>query len=184
MAEELTGADGALAVFVPSTGPEDGPGIAVRTRVAAIGQAPSNDIVLDDDTVSSRHAQLEFEGDGWKLTDLESRNGTFVDGVRLAAGIPTPLPRAATVAFGAMELLFNPTPGADPASASEPEVRERVPIAERKALRLPVWLLALIVLLLAVLIALTVAYGGGAAPAVDSATETPTALLLPSTFLL
>lgn len=41
-----------------------------------IGRA--GDIALYDDTVSRRHARLDVDGDEWFLTDLESRNGTYV----------------------------------------------------------------------------------------------------------
>jgi transcriptional regulator with PAS, ATPase and Fis domain len=37
----------------------------------------------DDDRVSRRHARVRFERGRWTIEDLESRNGTFVDGVRV-----------------------------------------------------------------------------------------------------
>jgi DNA-binding NtrC family response regulator len=40
-------------------------------------------LVLDDATVSRRHAQLSWNGQDHLLVDLESRNGSRVDGVRL-----------------------------------------------------------------------------------------------------
>ena len=59
--------------------------IPVVSAVTRIGQGAQNDIVLDDDTVSTSHARLEFVSGGWKLTDLESTNGTFVNGARIVA---------------------------------------------------------------------------------------------------
>jgi hypothetical protein len=47
----------------------------------------ANDLVIDDTRVSSRHAVLEWNGRGWSLSDLGSKNGTFVAG-RPAAGAP------------------------------------------------------------------------------------------------
>jgi pSer/pThr/pTyr-binding forkhead associated (FHA) protein len=41
----------------------------------------ANDLVLDDPRVSARHARLEWTGRAWKLTDLSSKNGTFVSGL-------------------------------------------------------------------------------------------------------
>jgi hypothetical protein len=46
-----------------------------------IGRDPaSNDIVLNDDRVSRRHAQLQVQGTSVTIVDLGSRNGTFVNG--------------------------------------------------------------------------------------------------------
>ena len=46
------------------------------------GRDPAaNDLVLDDSRVSARHARLEWTGRAWKLTDLSSKNGTFVSGL-------------------------------------------------------------------------------------------------------
>jgi ABC transport system ATP-binding/permease protein len=54
------------------------PGQKVR-----LGRAADNDIVLDDQLVSREHAQIEWSGDGFMLSDLGSINGTFVNSVRL-----------------------------------------------------------------------------------------------------
>jgi diguanylate cyclase (GGDEF)-like protein len=44
-----------------------------------VGRMADNDIVLDDDTVSRRHARLEKRGDVWVVMDAGSRNGTLVN---------------------------------------------------------------------------------------------------------
>ena len=48
-----------------------------------IGRAGDCDIKLDDPAVSRRHIELNYDGDGWMLTD-RSTYGTFVDGSRVA----------------------------------------------------------------------------------------------------
>lgn len=56
---------------------------ALRTHVR-IGRAPDNDVVVDDLLVSRLHAEMTLRGDGtWELVDLESDNGTFVNGRRI-----------------------------------------------------------------------------------------------------
>ena len=48
-----------------------------------LGRADDNDFVLGDDFASSRHARLFRRGSDWFVEDLDSRNGTFVDGYRI-----------------------------------------------------------------------------------------------------
>lgn len=54
-----------------------------RTRLT-IGRAGSNDIRLDDPSVSKLHAQVEIVGNDHILLDLGSANGTFVNGERIS----------------------------------------------------------------------------------------------------
>lgn len=46
-----------------------------------IGRAADNDIVLDDETVSSHHARILYQGGQWWVEDLASRNGTAVNDI-------------------------------------------------------------------------------------------------------
>jgi hypothetical protein len=49
----------------------------------AVGRIPDNDIVLDDVTVSRRHAVLVNESGKWMVRDLRSLNGTYLNHVRV-----------------------------------------------------------------------------------------------------
>ncbi len=49
-----------------------------------IGRAPDNTIVIDDPSVSSRHAHLQLSGEAYRLKDLGSTNGTRVNGIPVA----------------------------------------------------------------------------------------------------
>ncbi|MCS6797355.1 MAG: sigma 54-interacting transcriptional regulator [Myxococcota bacterium] len=53
-------------------------------RPTWVGTAPDNDLVLVDPTVSARHCRFEMLEGAWIVRDLGSRNGTWVDGVRIS----------------------------------------------------------------------------------------------------
>lgn len=62
----------------------------LKIGLNTIGRAPDNDVVVQDAYVSRRHcAILVHAGDGCELHDVASKNGTFLNGSRLAG--PTPL---------------------------------------------------------------------------------------------
>lgn len=62
-----------------------------------IGRSDGCDVVIADPWISSRHAMIEQRGDEIWLVDLDSRNGTFLDGRRIREA---PLRGDAQVAFG------------------------------------------------------------------------------------
>ena len=52
----------------------------IRPGLAYVGRSTANDIVINDPTISQRHASLEYSRSGVFLTDLGSTNGTYVAG--------------------------------------------------------------------------------------------------------
>ena len=61
----------------------EGVGLVMRELardIVMIGRAPSNQIVIDHPTVSDRHAVLLRTGDSYSLKDLNSTNGTQING--------------------------------------------------------------------------------------------------------
>ena len=75
-----------LEVFRPDGDPER---VALDGDKLTIGRGESNDIVLlDDPTVSRRHALFERLAAGWCVSDLNSMNGTLVNGQALGQARP------------------------------------------------------------------------------------------------
>src|SRR2546423_10856915 len=71
------------ARLVVQRGPDRGRALRLQTAEVVIGSAPASDLALTDDTVSRSHASLRATPEGHLLTDLESSNGTFVEGRRI-----------------------------------------------------------------------------------------------------
>jgi pSer/pThr/pTyr-binding forkhead associated (FHA) protein len=82
--------DGPTAVRLVEV--QGAPGVLPRTfvvpcqPVVSVGRGPNNAIRIDDDTVSTHHAELRWDEGHWVVQDLGSTNGTFVSdgGVREA----------------------------------------------------------------------------------------------------
>ena len=55
------------------------------TKVLRIGRAPDNDIVISDLSVSRNHAELRRTASGYQIADLDSHNGTFVNGQQIGS---------------------------------------------------------------------------------------------------
>lgn len=96
-----------LANLVVRSGELKGKRFAVRVPIANIGRAEYNDVVIPDDSVSTSHAKLQRREGIWVLVDLDSTNGTRVDGDRVRG--EAPLAPGARVQFGNVETFFEPT---------------------------------------------------------------------------
>src|SRR5215475_1717359 len=59
------------------------------TKVLRIGRAPDNDIVVSDLSVSRHHAELRRTASGYQIADLDSHNGTFVNGQQVGSALLT-----------------------------------------------------------------------------------------------
>lgn len=64
--------------------------IPLEGQTVTIGRAPGSHVRVDHPTVSGRHAQVEFTSEGFVLSDLGSRNGTYVNGKRVERAVLRP----------------------------------------------------------------------------------------------
>jgi pSer/pThr/pTyr-binding forkhead associated (FHA) protein len=73
-----------LLVVLASPALDPGTERELDSAPVTMGRAPENDLVLDTDEFASvRHARIEPRRDGVWLQDLDSTNGTFLNGVKL-----------------------------------------------------------------------------------------------------
>lgn len=81
-----------LAWLIPLSGPElETIKLSDSAGGLVIGRQDDCSVRLMDEKVSRVHARFSFDADQWRITDLESRWGTFLNGHRLAAGQNVPL---------------------------------------------------------------------------------------------
>ena len=69
-------------------GPEAGRRIAVPSGPVTLGRAPAAAMAFPDDGfISSVHLSMQSEGDGVRITDLRSTNGTFLNNERVSSAL-------------------------------------------------------------------------------------------------
>ncbi len=78
-------------------------GVAMGPGRYLIGRAESCDITIDDSSVSSVHAVIEIKKDHIKIYDMNSTNGTFVDGKKI---LVAPISLQQQISFGNIGLHF------------------------------------------------------------------------------
>jgi hypothetical protein len=76
--------------------------VPLTAEPITVGRDPKNDIVLDDRRVSRRHAEVRLRLGRYTLYDLQSTNGTFVNGRRIAEMVLSDEDR---VTIGGAELI-------------------------------------------------------------------------------
>lgn len=74
--------------------------VEIDTKRVSIGRTPENDLVIDDPSLSRRHALIENINDAFTVTDCGSSNGTFVNGRQVSAS--TELADWDVLTFGAV----------------------------------------------------------------------------------
>ena len=70
-----------------------------------IGRKAPCDIILNDESISRKHAQIVETSEGFYLSDLHSANGTFVNGYRLYG--ETRIYEEDKLQFGTVTLKFS-----------------------------------------------------------------------------
>ena len=76
---------------------------ALTEAEVSIGRDPSNSIYVNDHSVSRRHCLIKREGESFRIVDLESYNGTFVNAVPIGE---QSLSHGDQVAVGSVRFLF------------------------------------------------------------------------------
>jgi hypothetical protein len=92
-----------VAWFVGDRAPNQGRMHRIDGERVTVGAAGECDIVIGENHVSDRHASLRFNDREFLLTDLDSTNGTFVNGQRIGQ---QKLADGDRIRFGSSEWVF------------------------------------------------------------------------------
>lgn len=71
-----------------TSGPKTGLELPLTGEPLTIGRSSESGLVIRDDYTSSHHARLLLWGEQWMIQDLDSTNGTWHDGERVANPVP------------------------------------------------------------------------------------------------
>ena len=77
--QEVMDGSGERAMVFIHRGPSRGARFLITAEGSTIGRAPSNEIFLDDVTVSRAHATIKREGSDFIFTDSGSLNGSYIN---------------------------------------------------------------------------------------------------------
>ncbi len=90
---------GVATRLVVTSGPKEGLEIPLdKEQQFTIGRSAESSLIIRDDFTSTHHARLMLWNDQWMVQDLDSTNGTFIEGRRV--NIPTPVPLNTAVQVG------------------------------------------------------------------------------------
>src|SRR3990172_4267610 len=78
---------------------------ALEKEVITVGRSKKNDLVLADQWLSRIHAEIRRENSRFFIRDLESRNGTYVNGMRLSERVP--LQNGDVITLGDQQIRFS-----------------------------------------------------------------------------
>ena len=82
--------------------------IPLEGRRITLGRSSAADLTFPNDNgLSRQHLAIETDGAGWTLTDLQSKNGTALNGVKISA--PMPLKSGDRIMAGHLVLIYDAT---------------------------------------------------------------------------
>lgn len=92
--------------LICTSGPKAGTEYELTEDRMTVGRSISAYIALEDQFASRHHAELYRTDNAYQVHDLQSKNGVFVDGVRLSAGATVWLQDGGEVQFASTRFRF------------------------------------------------------------------------------
>ena len=91
-----------------------------------VGRDDAADVIIDNPSVSRRHAEIRLGDNGWEVEDLGSSNGTFIDNARIEG--PRSIGLGDEIGFGKFSIVFGKALGEGEVPVATPN-----PMADRPA---------------------------------------------------
>ena len=82
------------------SGPSEGTFYEIEGDTVHIGRSPQNQIQIRDKYVSRKHLRITRKDNSYLVRDLDSKNGTFVDGVQIDAGVDVAVGEGLPIVIG------------------------------------------------------------------------------------
>jgi len=122
-----------VAKLIFEEGPRAGEEMFLEAYEVALGRSKKADIYLEDEKLSRIHAKIARVGMGYRLIDLNSRNGTYVNGMRV---LEHPLNSFDEIQIGSSKIKFliHDMIVSDMARAQLPATMNGLPIEQTKSL--------------------------------------------------
>lgn len=114
------------AWFLPTSG-KTRAGYPVTRKLMIIGRDVKVDILINDPSVSKKHAQLLTLPGGYQLKDLESTNGTFINNQRIQEAF---IGEGDMVTFGEMKFMFTCAKAMQPSEEGEGPISVEIELSE------------------------------------------------------
>lgn len=96
---------GRLDVFYPDGRIET---FSLEGETVSVGRAEGNTVALDTETISRYHFSITNKDGKVTLTDLDSSNGTYMDGVQLSSNDPFVLENIEEIQIGHLRIIYHP----------------------------------------------------------------------------
>jgi serine phosphatase RsbU (regulator of sigma subunit) len=99
-----------MAILITLQGPDAGRKFPLDTTSAILGRQLDADVCLSAKAVSRQHARILNRDGDYEIEDLESSNGTLLNGRRLLPHQPEPITERDTLQIGPYVLALRPAP--------------------------------------------------------------------------
>jgi sigma-B regulation protein RsbU (phosphoserine phosphatase) len=99
-----------MAILLIAQGPEAGRKYTLEAPITVLGRQADSAICLPAKAVSRQHAQIVSVANGFQIEDLDSSNGTFLNGSRLTPHTPVPITERDTLEVGPYTFGLRPSP--------------------------------------------------------------------------
>ncbi len=111
-----------MAILKRVTGEPAGQIIELTRDSTLIGRLPECHLVLDQNPVSRRHAEVRREGDAYFIADLHARNGTKVNDVKIEPGREVLLRPGDRINICDIEFIYDHAPPGGDSKAPHPPI--------------------------------------------------------------